>query len=55
MINNTIRGNARHFDNEIARTGLTALKDMEIEGIKSQVRRSILPDGSDVTVLVLFH
>ena len=45
-------GNARHFDNEIARTGLKVLKGIETEGIKPQVRRSIFSDGSDVTVLV---
>ena len=32
-----LSGNARHFDNEIARTALKVLKGIETEGIKLQV------------------
>ena len=48
----TLSGNAGHFDNQIARTGLANLEDIEIGCIKTHVRRIILPQGSDVTVLV---
>ena len=51
MRTKTIDGNTRHLDNDIGRTGLANLEDIEIEGIKLQVRRFILPDASDVTVL----
>ena len=47
--------NIGHFDNEIDRTGLENLEDIEVGDIKLQVRRFVFPDVAGVIVLAAYR
>merc|ERR1711904_79960 len=51
MKNNAIVGNIGHFDNEIDMAGLEGFPGIQVENIKAQVDRYIVPDGKGIIVL----